>query len=108
MTEPEVMLWARLKGRKGGKPIFRRQFAYESMIFDFYCPAAMLAVEIDGATHWDEEKQAKDEARDRWLAGRRIAVLRVGAGAVFRRPGQVADAVILAAEERIRTRGARA
>ena len=70
MTEPEIMLWSRLKGRGRGQPIFRRQFAYESMIFDFYCPAAKLAVEIDGATHWSEEKRAKDEARDAWLTGR--------------------------------------
>ncbi|MBW8812351.1 MAG: DUF559 domain-containing protein [Caulobacterales bacterium] len=51
MTDPEVLLWTRLKGRAPDRPIFRRQFAYESMIFDFYCPAARLAVEVDGATH---------------------------------------------------------
>ena len=56
MTEPEVMLWSRLKGRGKERPIFRRQVAYESMIFDFYCPAAKRAVEIDGTTHWDEDK----------------------------------------------------
>jgi len=101
MTEPEIMLWSKLKGRGKDQPIFRRQFAYESMIFDFYCPAAKLAVEVDGATHWDEEKRAKDEARDRWLASRGIAVLRIGAGAVYRNLGQVADGVILRALERI-------
>ncbi|MBX3483684.1 endonuclease domain-containing protein [Phenylobacterium sp.] len=106
MTEPEVMLWSRLKGRRADKPIFRRQFAYESMIFDFYCPRAALAVEVDGSTHWDDEKQAKDEARDHWLARRGIAVLRVGAGEVYRNLSGVADAVILAADERIRSRAA--
>jgi very-short-patch-repair endonuclease len=38
MTEPEIMFWSRLKGRGLDRPIFRRQVAYESMIFDFYCP----------------------------------------------------------------------
>jgi very-short-patch-repair endonuclease len=104
MTEPEIMLWSRLKGRGPDRPIFRRQYAYESMIFDFYCPAAALAVEIDGSTHWDEEKQAKDLARDRWLATRGISVLRIGAGEVYRNLGGVTDAVILRAEERIRSR----
>ncbi len=104
MTEPETMLWSRLKGRGRGQPIFRRQFAYDSMIFDFYCPAARLAVEIDGATHWSEEKRAKDEARDAWLAGRGIFVLRIGAGAVYQGLGGVADAVILGALELIAMR----
>ena len=100
------MLWSKLKGRGRRQPVFRRQFAYESMIFDFYCPAAMLVVEVDGSTHWDEEKQAKDHARDRWLAGRGIGVLRVGAGAVYRSPGQVADGVVLRALEMIQRAGA--
>ena len=105
MTEPEIMLWSRLKGRGRGQPIFRRQFAYESMIFDFYCPAAKLAVEIDGATHWSEEKRAKDEARDAWLTGRGITVLRIGAGAVFHDLSVVSDGVILRALELIAARG---
>jgi len=97
MTEPEIMLWSRLKGRGRGQPIFRRQFAYESMIFDFYCPAARLAVEVDGSTHWDEDKRAKDEARDRWLRRRDITVVRIAAGTVYRGASDVADAVILQA-----------
>jgi very-short-patch-repair endonuclease len=104
MTEPEIMLWSRLKGRGAGRPIFRRQFGYESMIFDFYCPAAMLAVEIDGSTHRDDEKRAKDAARDIWLARRGIAVLRIAAGVVYRDLGGAADGVILAALERIGSR----
>jgi len=107
MTEPEIMPWSRLKGRKEGKPIFRRQYAYETLIFDFFCPAAKLAVEIDGRTHWDDDAQAKDDARDFWLASRGIAVLRIGAGEVYRNPGRVAGSVILAAEARMRDRSAR-
>ena len=105
LTEPEVMLWSRLKGRGRGLPIFRRQFAYESMIFDFYCAAAKLAVEIDGSTHWTEEKRAKDEARDRWLGSRGIAVMRIGAGSVYQGLSDMADAVIMRALERIEVRG---
>jgi len=97
LTEPEIMLWSRLKGRGRGQPVFRRQFAYESMIFDFYCPAAKLAVEIDGSTHWTDEKLEKDEARDRSLARRGIVVMRIGAGSVYKGLGDVTDAVILRA-----------
>jgi len=102
MTEPEVMLWSGLKRRGQGKPIFRRQYVYESMIFDFYCPAAKLAVEIDGSTHWSGECRAKDEARDRWLSSKGIHVLRIDAGSVYADLGSSIDAVILSAEERIR------
>jgi len=66
LTEPEAMLWSRLKGRGGDRPVFRRQHAFGTIIFDFYCVPAKLAVEIDGSTHWDEEARAKDEARDIW------------------------------------------
>jgi very-short-patch-repair endonuclease len=104
LTEREVMLWSRLKTRGTGKPIFRRQVAYESMIFDFYCPAARLVVEVDGSTHWTDEKRTRDEARDHWLAARGVAVLRIGAGRIYRDLSGVADAVILEAEERIRGR----
>ncbi|MFN3583743.1 endonuclease domain-containing protein [Phenylobacterium sp.] len=102
MTGPEVLLWTRLNGRGEDKPVFRRQFACGAMIFDFYCPMAKLAVEIDGATHWSDDRQARDEGRDHWLASRGIAVLRIGAGEVYRNLDGVADAVILAVEARIR------
>jgi len=101
MTEPEIMLWSRLKGRGTDRPIFRRQFAYRAMIFDSYCPAARLAVEIDGATHWDEAKRAKDAARDAWLASQGIDVLRIGAATVYGDLSGIADGVILRALERI-------
>src|SRR5258708_510492 len=65
------------------------------------------SVKIAGSTHWEEEKRGKDEARDRWLAQRGIAVMRIGAGAVYRNPGQVADGVILRALELIEARADR-
>ena len=101
LPEPEAMLWSRLKGRGQDKPIFRRQFAFQTVILDFYCPAAKLAVEIDGATHWTDEKREKDFARDRWLDGHGIEVVRIGAGEVYARPGDVADHLIRRALERI-------
>jgi very-short-patch-repair endonuclease len=74
LTDPEAMLWSRLKGRGRGKPIFRRQFPFHSIILDFYCPAATLAIEVDGSTHWSDEKRQRDAARDAWLAGHGVAV----------------------------------
>jgi very-short-patch-repair endonuclease len=104
LTEPEAMLWSRLKGRGTDRPVFRRQHAFGTIIFDFYCVPAKLAVEIDGSTHWSEEKQGKDEVRDAWLAKQGVAVLRIGAGEVYRDLGGVTDGVILYALERIAER----
>lgn len=101
LTEPEAMLWSRLKGRGRDRPIFRRQYALGSVIFDFYCIAAKLAVEVDGSTHWSDEKRATDEARDIWAMRQGIAVLRIGASEVWRDLGGVTDGIILHALERI-------
>ena len=98
MTSPEILLWDRLRGRGSGCPKFRRQHPFGSIILDFYCPAARLAVEIDGATHWDEARREQDEARDRWLERQGVTVLRVPASAVYRDVAAVADGVWLKAE----------
>lgn len=105
MTEPEVMLWSRLRGRGPDKPTFRRQHPVGSMILDFYCPAARLAVEVDGATHWDEAATAKDEARDRWLAGLEVYVLRVPAGRIYCDLEGVADGIMRRAQALIEVEG---
>ena len=101
LTEPEAMLWSRLKGRGQGRPVFRRQHAFGTIIFDFCCVPAKLAVEIDGSTHWSDKKRAKDEARDIWAHRQGIAVLRIDASNVYRDLGGVADGLIRLALERI-------
>jgi very-short-patch-repair endonuclease len=104
LTEPEAMLWSRLKGRGRDRPVFRRQYAFGTIIFDFYCVPAKLAVEIDGSTHWGEEERAKDEARDIWAMRQGIAVLRIDAGEVYRNLSGATDGVIRLALERIASR----
>jgi len=98
MTEPEVILWSRLRGRRGEHPTFRRQHPFGSMILDFYCPAAKLAVEIDGATHWDDDARIRDVARDRWLAGQGVEVMRIPASRVYHDLHGVMDEVLLKIE----------
>jgi len=93
MSEPEVILWTRLRGRGGDRPTFRRQHPVGPFILDFYCPSLRFAVEVDGSTHWDEEKQARDAARDTWLGKQGISVMRVPASSVYGRIGDVMDAI---------------
>jgi very-short-patch-repair endonuclease len=99
MSEPEVMLWSRLRGRGLEKPTFRRQHPIGSIIVDFFCPCARLAIEVDGSTHWDDDQHKRDEARDRWLEGQGIAVIRVPASLIYRNLSAVTDRIILRALE---------
>lgn len=101
MSEPEVMLWSRLRGRSADKPTFRRQHPLGPFILDFYCPAARLAIEVDGATHWDEASQARDAARDRWLQGAGVRILRIPASHIYAGLSGVAHGVFLRANELI-------
>ena len=94
MSEAEVMLWSRLRGRGPERPTFRRQHPFGSVILDFYCPSARLAVEVDGATHWGDDARDRDEARDRWLAGQGVVVVRVPASDIYRDLGGVADGIL--------------
>jgi very-short-patch-repair endonuclease len=101
MSEPEVMLWSRLRGRGPDRPTFRRQHPFGSIILNFYGPAARLVVEVDGATHWDDTAREKDAARDRWLESQGVSVLRIPASRVYRDLGDVTDGILLLAEARI-------
>ncbi|MGO4409364.1 MULTISPECIES: endonuclease domain-containing protein [unclassified Brevundimonas] len=77
LTPPEARLWIQVKrgGLEGLK--FRRQHPVGPYILDFYCHAARLAVEVDGAGHDDPEQIAHDERRTHWLASQGVEVLRV-------------------------------
>ena len=86
MTEPEVMLWSRLRGRRGDRPTFRRQHPVGSLILDFYCPSLRFAVEVDGSTHWDDDAKLRDARRDHWLEAQGITVMRIPAGWILPRP----------------------
>jgi len=79
MSPPEATLWIHLRnqGLRGLK--FRRQHPVGPYILDFYCDAARLAVEVDGATHLDEAQAAHDARRDQWLAEQGMRTLRVSA-----------------------------
>ena len=100
MSEPEVLLWTRLRGRGSDRPTFRRQHPIGSIIVDFYCPSATLAIEVDGAMHWDQHE--RDEARDRWLRAQGIEVMRIPASRVYSDLGGTVDGILLLAEARRR------
>jgi very-short-patch-repair endonuclease len=63
---------------------FRRQHPVEPYILDFYCEAARLAVEVDGAGHLTPDALRYDERRDQFLKQREIETLRLPASLVLR------------------------
>jgi very-short-patch-repair endonuclease len=67
MPCPEVAVWQKIRGGALGVK-FRRQFSIENYILDFYSPAARLAIEIDGESHFHTKiAKVKDEIRDQNL-----------------------------------------
>ncbi|PVM90331.1 endonuclease domain-containing protein [Caulobacter endophyticus] len=100
MTLPETMLWQRLR-RRGEDPPLRRQHPVGVYILDFYCSAARLAVEIDGAGHDTADQARHDARRDAWLASQGIEIMRIAAGDFLRDPDEVALGVWTLAAERM-------
>ena len=100
MTEPEVLLWNRLRLRDGSGLVFRRQCPAGPYILDFYCAKARLAIECDGYIHGDHEQAVHDLQRDRWLASKNFEVYRVPAADIYRDADAAADGVRLLANER--------
>ena len=84
MSLPEVLLWKQLRRRGLEGLRFRRQHPVGPYILDFYCEDARLAVEVDGEGHGYGDRPGHDERRDRWLAGRGVAVLRLPARLVLK------------------------
>lgn len=83
MFLPEVLLWTQIRrgGLEGFK--FRRQHAIGPFVLDFFCASAKLAVEVDGASHYEPGRQRRDADRDSWLARYGIRTLRLPASAVL-------------------------
>lgn len=76
MTAPERKLWRRIRKKQLGAK-FRRQHQIKEYIVDFYCPQKNLVIEIDGDTHYANEKSRKqDKKRDKKLNKQGIKVLR--------------------------------
>ena len=101
LTPPEARLWVRLKGDRLAGLGFRKQHPVGPYILDFYCAAAKLAVEVDGAVHAAAHQAAHDARRTAWLKGKGIRVIRVAALMVRDELDGVLDFVRLEAEARL-------
>ena len=74
MTKQECKLWYEFLRTLPCQ--FRRQKVIEKYIVDFYCAEKMIAIEIDGSQHYEEENVIKDAARTEFLNSKGVTVLR--------------------------------
>jgi very-short-patch-repair endonuclease len=75
-TDPERMLWARLrKGQLLGAK-FRRQHPIGPYLADFFCLKEKLVIELDGGGHDEENQRRADAIRTSYLETRGYRVLR--------------------------------
>jgi len=82
LSLPEILLWQQLR-RKGTGHKWRKQHPAGPYDLDFYCDAAKLCVEVDGAAHDRGDRPARDARRDAWLAAKGITTLRIPAAEVL-------------------------
>ncbi|MEK6807096.1 MAG: DUF559 domain-containing protein [Pseudomonadota bacterium] len=73
MTDPERLLWFRLRAHRLHGHKFKRQHPLGPYILDFVSMENYLVIEVDGGQHADT---TNDVVRDRWLAPRGFNVLR--------------------------------
>ena len=90
LSLPEMLLWRLLRVTRR-ELRFRRQHAIGPYVADFYCPAAKMVIEVDGATH--DYTQDTDRTRDAYMASLGLRVIRIAAADVLADPEAVADGI---------------
>jgi very-short-patch-repair endonuclease len=93
---PEGLLWQVLRERPEGLK-FRRQHPFGRYVADFYCAAARLVIEVDGASHEMGDNPARDARRDAWMREPGMRVIRFNAADVMNDLESVVTAILLAA-----------
>ncbi|HEY0018289.1 MAG TPA: endonuclease domain-containing protein [Longimicrobium sp.] len=96
-TTAEELLWEVLRDRQLAGIKFRRQHPVSRFIFDFYCPAARLVIELDGPVH--DPQRERDEARTAALESRNFRVIRFRNEEVFDALPSVLDRIVAAVEQ---------
>jgi very-short-patch-repair endonuclease len=99
-TDTERILWRHLRNRNFAGYKFRRQHPLDCYTLDFYCPAAKVAVELDGGGHNYRMGQIRDRGRSQILARHGILVLRFWNHQVRQELDSVLKAIWFALQQR--------
>ena len=76
MTDVELILWEKLKGKQMLGLRFRAQHPIDIFIADFYCHPIKLAIEVDGGMHKTKGQREYDIGRTAELNYWEIEVVR--------------------------------
>ncbi len=92
-TPAEACLWSKLRNRQVFGFKFRRQHQFGDYIADFYCHEAQLVIECDGVIHETNENWQHDQARDAYMVGQGLRVLRFTNHEVLNNTEEVLDKI---------------
>jgi very-short-patch-repair endonuclease len=93
LTDSELFLWRRLRGKQLAGVQFYRQKPIGGYIVDFYAPKAKLVIEIDGSQHLEVPQAAKDRERDEYLGRLGLMVLRINGRQVLKETEAVMELI---------------
>jgi very-short-patch-repair endonuclease len=92
-TEPERILWNKLKNKRLAGYKFFRQYSIDHYILDFYCPRAKLGIELDGSHHAEDEIAEYDRIRTIHIESHGIKILRFWNSDIHTRLQDVLEAI---------------
>ncbi len=94
MTVAAVCMWKYLLSRRQMRGYqFRRERPILNYIADFVCLELLLVIEVDGITHLNESRQAKDRQKDLALGDIGFTVLRFTNWEVIYRRDETAEII---------------
>jgi very-short-patch-repair endonuclease len=93
LTDGELSLWRRLRGKQLAGVQFYRQKPIGGYIVDFYAPKAKLVIEIDGSQHLEAPHAEKDRERDECLGRLGLMVLRINSRQVLKETEAVLELI---------------
>lgn len=99
-TDAEQKLWLRLNGDQLGVR-FNRQKPLGHYFADFYCHAAQLVVEVDGAQHFTPQGLEYDARRDAFMRARGLEILRFDDRQVLLETNAVVEAIWSTVQSRV-------
>ena len=97
-TAAEEFLWSHIRKRQLDRLKFRDQQAVEGRVIDFYGPEIRLGIEVDGAAH--DERQEEDAARQAFIEGLGIKIIRFSNDEVLRHIEKVLERIRKEADAR--------
>ncbi|OGW51445.1 MAG: hypothetical protein A2Y81_07475 [Nitrospirae bacterium RBG_13_43_8] len=94
LSQAEVLLWSKLKGKGLNNYKFRRQYSVGKFVIDFYCPKSKLAIEVDGDSHFVEGAKERDRERQTIIETFGITFLRFTNREIYENIDGVLDKIV--------------